>query len=64
MEWSEAAIKGAIGLRDKHVQELLNGKGDGALEQAAQRSGGISFYGDIQDLSGHLPVWPIVGYLL
>ena len=39
MEWSEAAIKGAIGLRDKHVQELLNGKGDGALEQAAQRSG-------------------------
>ena len=30
----------------------------------AQRGCGILFYGDIQDLSGHLSVRPIVGYLL
>ena len=35
-----------------------------ALEQIAQRGCGVSFYGDIQDLSGRLPVQPIVGNLL
>ena len=39
-----------------NMRELLYGKGDRALEQAAQRGCGVSFYGDIQDLSGHLPV--------
>ena len=32
------------------------GKVDGALEQAAQGGCGVSFYGDIQVLSGSLPV--------
>ena len=47
----------------EHVEELLCSKGDGALEQVAQKGCGAS-YGNIQDLSGHLPVQPIVGYLL
>jgi len=34
------------------------------LEQFAQRGIGVSFCGDIQEPSGHLPVRPIVGYLL
>jgi len=44
-------------------EELLYGKDDRVLDQVAQRHCGVS-YGDIQDLSGHLPVQPIVGYLL
>jgi len=47
--------------RNFHVEELLYSKGDRALEQAAQRSCGVSFYGDIQDSSGCLPVQPIGG---
>ena len=39
-----------------NMEELLYNKGDGALELVAQRGGGVSFYGDIQDLSGCLPV--------
>ena len=35
-----------------------------ALKQAAQRGCGVSFCGDIQDLSGCLPVWSVIGYLL
>ena len=46
------------------MKELLHSKGDGALEQAAQGGYGFSFSGDIQDLSGHLPVQPAVGGLL
>ena len=41
------------------MERLLYSKGDGALEQAAQRGCGLLLYGDTQDLSGHLPVWPI-----
>jgi len=39
-------------------------KGDKALEQAAQRAGGVSFSGDIPALSGHLPVRHAIGNLL
>ena len=46
------------------MKELLHSKDDGALEQAAQGGCGFSFSGDIQDLSGCLPVQPVVGGLL
>jgi len=45
----------------KHVEEHLYCKADRAQEQAAQRGGGVSFYGDIQDPSGCQPVQPFVG---
>jgi len=47
-----------------HAEEHLYGKSDWVLEQAAQRSGRASFYVNIQDLAGRLPVQPVVGYLL
>jgi len=43
---------------------FLHSKGDGALEQAAQRGCGVSFSGDIQDLPRRLPVQPVGGSLL
>ena len=42
-------------------EELLHSEGDGALEQAAQGSCGVSFSGDIQDLPGQGPMQPAVG---
>ena len=39
-------------------------KGDRELEQVAQSGYGVSFYGDIKDVCGLLPLQPIVGYLL
>ena len=37
----------------KHKEELLYCESDGALEQAALRGCGVSFYGDTQDPPGH-----------
>jgi len=45
------------------VSELLHSKGDGALEQVAQRGCGISFSGDVQDPSGCLLVQSGLGIL-
>ena len=42
-------------------EELLPSEGDGALEQAAQGCGEVSFSGDIQDPPGQGPVQPTVG---
>jgi len=44
----------------EHEEELPS-EGDRALEQAAQGGCGVSFSGDIEDLSGQGPVQPAVG---
>jgi len=45
----------------EHEEELLPSEGDGALEQAAQGGGGVSFSGDIPDLPGQGPLQPALG---
>jgi len=44
----------------EHEEELLPSEGVGALEQAAQGGGGVSFSGGIQDTPGQGPVQPAV----
>jgi len=45
----------------EYEEEFLPSEGDGALAQAAQGGGGVSFSGDIQDLPGQVPLQPAVG---
>ena len=45
----------------EHEEELLTSEGDGALEQAPQGGGGVSFSGDIQDPRGQVLLQPTVG---
>ena len=51
-----ASICSKVILYNKHEKELPNCEGDGALEQTAQRSYGVSLSGDIQDPLGCFPV--------
>jgi len=48
----------------KQAEERLYCEDDRALEQAAQRGCGVSFYGDIQDPDGYFPAYPAGGNLL
>jgi len=45
----------------EYEEEILPSEGDGALDQAAQGGCGVSFSGDIQDLSGQGPLQPALG---
>ena len=45
----------------EHKEEFLPSEGDGALAQAAQRSCGVSFSGDIPDPPGRGPVQRALG---
>ena len=68
--WCVAVGRGAeaqnlnIGSSIQACGRTFYGKGDGELEQVAQTGSGVSFYGDIQDVPGCLPVRPTVGNLL
>lgn len=46
------------------MAELLYSKANGALEQVAHRGCTVSFYGNVKDPSGHLPVRPLERQML
>ena len=72
--WGQSLFRGAQG-QDKgrwaqteaeqgtseREEDLLPSEGDGALAQAAQGGGGVSFSGDIRELPGSGRVQPAVG---
>jgi len=66
-QWCPAAGQGAAGMNlsigssSEHEEELLYFEGVQLLDQVAQRGGGFSFAGDIQDPPGQGPVQPAVG---
>ena len=47
----------------EHKEELAYSEGDRALEQATQRTCGVSFSGDIQNSPGWCPLQPAPGDL-
>uniref|UniRef100_A0A8C3KH44 Syntrophin alpha 1 n=2 Tax=Calidris pygmaea TaxID=425635 RepID=A0A8C3KH44_9CHAR len=60
-EKRERAQTGTQEVPPKREEELLCCEGGRALEEAAQRGGGVSFSGDIQTPPGHVPVGPALG---
>ena len=57
-QWAQTEAEEVL---SEHEEELLYSEGDGALEQAAQRSCGVSFSGDNQDPPERRPVLPALG---
>ena len=57
-QWAQTATQGVA---SECEEKLLYWEGARALAQAAQRSCGVSFSGDIQNLPGHNPVQPALG---
>jgi len=51
--WVQAGTQGVL---HKNEKKCLHGEADRALEQATQRGWGVSFFGDIKNLPGHVPV--------